>query len=316
MVLIGSSLWGVSGTASQKIFEGYHISPGWLVDVRMGVSGIVLLAIVGFNRLIGRARRREFRSAAPLFAVWKNPRDAIHLVLFAILGLYLVQFSYLTSIQRGNAAMATFLQYLGPAFVLIYATWRAKRLPTRWENLALALAVVGTLLLVTNGSWGKIVVPADAVVWGLISAITLALYTVSPVRLIHKYGSAAIVGWAMLIGAIVSCIQTPPWRVPAASIRMNSLLLIGFVVLLGTLLAFYLYLASTNYITPTETSLIACMEPLSAALASVLWLHTRLGVATVIGGLCILGTVIVLARKSRSVANVTVAAATPTGAAE
>lgn len=287
MVLIGATLWGISGTASQRLFQHFGFTAGWLVDTRMGVSGIVLLTIVAMQQ--GPKR---------LFAIWTRPRDAIHIVLFAIIGLYGVQYSYLTSIALGNAAMATFLQYLGPAFVLIYVTWRAKRWPTRWENVALLLACVGTLLLVTNGTFGSIVVPASSVVWGIISAITLAIYTLAPVTLIRRFKSASVIGWAMLLGAIVSCFRTPPWQTSGAHFNSQVLWLIAFVVIFGTLVAFYLYLASTTYISPSETSLIACMEPLSAAIAAVIWLHTRLGMATVIGGLCILGTVAVLSIKS------------------
>ncbi|QSO55424.1 EamA family transporter [Alicyclobacillus curvatus] len=287
MVLIGSTLWGISGTAAQKLFQHDGFSAGWLVDVRMGLSGIVLLLSVWLSQ--GRQK---------LLAVWKSGRDSAHLIGFAFIGLLGVQYSYLASIEDGNAAMATFLQYLGPAFLLLYVTWRARRLPTRVETTAVILALFGTLLLVTNGVWGKIVVPPSAVIWGIISAVTLAIYTVSPFQLIRKYGSATVVGWAMLIGTVFCSFITPPWHVQGSHFTLSSFLLIGFVVVFGTLVAFYLYLSSTNYITPSETSLIACMEPLSAAVASVVWLHTRLGVATIVGGLCILITVVLLARKS------------------
>ncbi len=287
MVLIGSTLWGISGTAAQKLFQHEGFSAGWLVDVRMGLSGIVLLLSVWVSQ-----------GPQKLWAIWKNGRDAVHLAGFAFFGLLGVQYSYLASIEHGNAAMATFLQYLGPAFLLIYVTLRAHRLPTRIETAAVIFALFGTLLLVTNGAWGKIVVPPSAVIWGIISAVTLAIYTVSPFQLIRKYGSATVVGWAMLIGTVFGSFITPPWHVAGSHFSALSFILIGFVVVFGTLVAFYLYLASTNYITPSETSLIACMEPLSAAVASVVWLHTRLGIATIVGGLCILVTVVLLARKS------------------
>ncbi|WP_054970299.1 DMT family transporter [Alicyclobacillus ferrooxydans] len=289
MVLIGSTLWGVSGTASQQLFQHDGFSAAWLVDVRMGLSGIVLLVSVVFTQ-----------GTPKLWAVWKRPRDAFHLIAFSLAGLLMVQYSYLASIHDGNAAMATFLQYLGPAVILLYVTLKARRLPTQIEGVALVFALVGTFLLVTNGAWGKVVVPPAAVIWGLISAITLAIYTVSPYSLIRRYGSAPIIGWGMLIGSIGCSMVAPPWQTGHSRFSTGSLILIGFVVVFGTLLAFYLYLSSTNYITPSETSLIACMEPLSAAAASVIWLHTHLGVATVAGGVCILITVILLGVKSNT----------------
>lgn len=301
MVLVGATLWGLSGTASQRLFHHYDFTAGWLVDVRMGVSGLVLLAIVAIQRGPGKLVSVFWRhppNVARSERVDGGTGTVLHVLFFSIVGLFAVQFSYLESIALGNAAMATFLQYLGPAFILLYATTVSRRLPTRWELISLVLAVLGTLLLVTNGEWGKIVVSTGAVIWGLVSAVTLAIYTVSPVSLIRQNGSAVVIGWGMLIGSVVSCIRTPPWRIGSEQFTPESIILTAFVVLLGTLLAFYLYLASTQYLTPTETGLIACMEPLSAAVAAVIWLHTHLGPGTVVGGVCILGTVAILATTS------------------
>jgi drug/metabolite transporter (DMT)-like permease len=153
-------------------------------------------------------------------------------------------------------------------------------------------------LLVTNGSVHTVAVPAGAVAWGLVSALALAFYTLFPTRLMQQYGTLPIVGWAMFLGGLACSLVAPPWRVTGQHWSIEVLLLVGFVVLGGSLLAFYLYLASTRYISPTEAGLAACVEPLSAAVASVLWLHTHLGVATLLGGLSILGTVTVLSLKS------------------
>ncbi|WP_274435955.1 EamA family transporter [Alicyclobacillus sp. ALC3] len=65
----------------------------------------------------------------------------------------------------------------------------------------------------------------------------------------------------------------------------------------GTLIAFYVYIASLKYISASETSLLACGEPLSAATIAVAFLHVEMGLAAVLGGLCIIVTVAILARK-------------------
>lgn len=80
---------------------------------------------------------------------------------------------------------------------------------------------------------------------------------------------------------------------------MWAAVLVGFVVIGGTLVAFYLYLTSQRYISPAETSLLACAEPLSAALAAVVWLHTPLSIGEIAGGLCIVATVAVLSWGNR-----------------
>jgi drug/metabolite transporter (DMT)-like permease len=286
MVLIGAGLWGLSGTAAQELFQHDGFTPGWLVTMRMSISGVILLFIVGMR--IG---------FASLFQVWKNPQNRTQIIIFSILGLIGVQYTYFTSIHLGNAATATFLQYLGPLFIMIYMSLRQRRLPSLPEGFAVLFALTGTFLLVTNGSLHSVVVSDGAIVWGIISAIALAFYTLYPGPLLRRIGSATTIGWAMLIGGLICATLTPPWQTRGQHWNLTSVYLIGFVVIFGTLIAFYLYLASTHFITPTETSVTACFEPLSAATAAVVWLHVTLGPATVIGGLLILVTVIILTVK-------------------
>jgi drug/metabolite transporter (DMT)-like permease len=289
MVVIGSTLWGLSGTAAQQLFQTYGFSPTWLVTMRMSVSGLLLLLFVSTKMGVRHT-----------FVLWKHTGDRWRIGLFAVLGLIGVQYTYFESIDLGNAATATFLQYLGPAVIMVYLGLRNRRMPNRRESTALALALIGTFLLVTNGSASTIVVPTGSVVWGVLSAVALAYYTLYPGVLIERWGSATVVGWAMLIGGFFCSFLAPPWHVTGQRWTFQSLGLVAFVIFFGTLLAFYLYLASMKHITPSETSLIASCEPLSAAIAAVLWLHVHLGFATILGGLCIIAMVILLTVKSRA----------------
>ncbi len=289
MVVIGATLWGLSGTAAQQLFQGGGFAPGWLVSVRMTISGLLLLLAV--------AAKSGMHS---VFDIWRNVKDGMRVVVFGVLGLGGVQYTYFASIHLGNAATATFLQYLAPAVIIVYLAVRTRRQPTRREYIALVLALVGTFLLVTNGSWHTVVVPVGALVWGLLSAVALAFYTLYPGNLMKSWGSALVVGWGMFIGGAAMGLYFQPWNTTGQLWSVPSAALVVFVVLFGTLVPFYLYLGSMRYISPAETSLAASFEPLSAAVASVLWLHTKLGVATVIGGLCILGIVVVLSARTKA----------------
>jgi drug/metabolite transporter (DMT)-like permease len=289
MVVFGSTMWGLSGTAAQELLQSYGFTASWLVTMRMSLSGLLLLIFVAMKT-----------GAGSTFALWKHPGDRFRIILFAVLGLIGVQYSYFASIHFGNAAMATFLQYLGPAVIMVYLALRRRRIPNIWESIALCMALLGTFLLVTNGSTRTVVVPTRAVVWGIVSAVALAYYTLYPVGLIARWGSATVVGWAMLLGGVCCSFFAPPWQVAGQQWSIQSACLVAFVIFFGTLLAFYLYLASMKYISPSETSLVASCEPLSAALAAVFWLHVKLGLPTVLGGLLILVMVILLTVKSRS----------------
>jgi drug/metabolite transporter (DMT)-like permease len=283
MALIGPILWGVSGTVAQKLFQYDGFSPGWLVTVRMIISGIILL---------------WFGWSKGVWEIWKDSKDRIQLIIFGIIGMLGVQYTYFATIQVGNASVATLLQFLGPALITVYFSLRFKRLPSAVELLALCLAFLGTFLLVTNGSVHKLSVPGNAVAWGLTSAFTAAFYIVYPGALLKRYSSTIIIGWGMLIGGLGMAIISPPWQVAGQHWTILSSTFVGFVIIFGTLLPFYLFLDSMRYIGSTYASVLSSAEPLSAAVVSVVWLGIPMGFFEVIGGLCIIGTVVSLSVNS------------------
>ncbi|QQE77787.1 DMT family transporter [Alicyclobacillus sp. SO9] len=287
MVLVGAALWGISGTVAQRLFQFDSFHPAWLVAVRMSVSGLVLLTIAGLRR-------------HHPFAVWRTPGYRSRLLIFSFAGLLAVQYTFFAAVATGNAATATFLQYLGPVFITVYFAIRLRKLPGKSELFAVLFAVIGTLLLVTNGHLSTLIVPVKAVIWGLLSALALAFYTVYPGNLIRRFDSASMIGWGMLLGGLGLYSVAPPWAVAGQQWSWLSALFVAIVVIFGTLIPFYLYLASLRHISPSETSLLGGLEPLAATVTSVLWLHIPFGVATAAGGLCILATVTLLSVLPRN----------------
>lgn len=286
MVIIGAALWGISGTVAQTLFQDHHITVGWLVDIRLLGSGIVLLLM----SLLGKERQKVWK-------VWTEPKTAFALILFAILGMLGVQYTYLAAIAKGNAAVATLLQYLAPVFIAFYFVAKRRVLPTWAEWLGIFLALLGTFLLLTNGSTKNLHIPFSAVVWGLLSAAALAFYTIHPGKMLKRWGAPIIVGWGMMIGGIALAFLYAPWQLPATHWTFTTISFTAFVILFGTLLAFYLYLESQRYITAKESSLLACTEPLTAVLTAVLWLGVPMGIFQWLGAISVLGMIVLLALK-------------------
>jgi drug/metabolite transporter (DMT)-like permease len=155
------------------------------------------------------------------------------------------------------------------------------------------LALLGTFLLVTQGNIQSLSISGWALFWGLTSAVALAFYTLQPHKLLQNWGSTVVIGWGMLIGGISFSFIHPPWSFQGYW-SMSSFFAVAFIVIFGTLIAFYCYLESLKYISATETSLLACIEPLSAAILSVIWLRVSFGLEEWLGTLCILTTIMIL----------------------
>ncbi|KZL92315.1 DMT family transporter [Clostridium magnum] len=281
LVIIGSMLWGVSGTVAQYLFQKKGFSPEWLVVIRLLVSGITLL-------LYAFAKGNQ-----DIWKVWKFKHSRLNLIFFSVIGMLGVQYTYFAAIKYGNAATATILQYLSPVIITCYLAIRTKKVPSLQEIVAIGLAMVGTFFIITKGNIHSISISKLALFWGISSAFAAAYYTLQPRTLLAKWGSTLVVGWGMLIGGLAFSFIHQPWNF-TGEWSINSIFAVIFVVLFGTLIAFHCYLESLKYIQPTETSILSSVEPLSAAFLSVLWLHVPLGMLQWLGTVCIIVTVIIL----------------------
>lgn len=276
-------LWGISGTVAQFLFQNEKFSPEWLVVIRLLVSGLILL-LYAFKQ-----------GSRDIWGIWRSKDYSLRLILFSLIGMVGVQYTYFAAIKYGNAATATILQYLSPVIITCYLAIRTKKFPNFPESLAILLAMLGTFFILTKGNFHSLAISKLAFFWGIGSAFAAAFYTLQPRSLLTKWGSTLVVGWGMLIGGIAFSFIHQPWNF-TGHWSITSMLAVIFVVLFGTLVAFHCYLESLNYIRPTESSVLTSVEPLSAAFLSVLWLKVPFGPPEWLGTVCILVTVIILSR--------------------
>ncbi|MEH7085214.1 EamA family transporter [Neobacillus drentensis] len=286
LVLIAATLWGVSGTVAQYLFHTQGFSTNWLVVNRLIFSGLGLLFFA-----------QTFKKQN-IWSIWKNKQDILRLVIFGILGMFGVQYTYFAAIEYGNAATATVLQYLAPVIIVCYLTFRSKKLPAKNEVMAIGLALFGTFLLVTKGSIHSLSISGSAFTWGILSAFALAFYTLYPGKLLEKWGSLLTVGWGMLIGGIGFSFIHPPWKFQGHW-SLSSFIAVVFVIIFGTLIAFFCFMESLKFIGASEASLLACVEPLSAAFLAVAWLQVSFGPAEWIGSFLIITTIFILSGNKR-----------------
>jgi drug/metabolite transporter (DMT)-like permease len=282
MVLISASLWGISGTFGQFLFQQRGLSVEWVMSVRTLSSGVILL---------GASLLTQPKST---FEVWKNKKDAIQMLIFGLFGMLLVQYTYFAAIKHSNAATATVLQFSSPVLLALYYAIRYRR-PLHWAGgLAIVAATIGTFLLVTHGDPSSLRISGTAFFFGIASAVTLGFYTIQPMGLLKKYASLSIIGWAMIIAGIgISCFHAP-WQIEGQWDEKTFYYTL-FIIVLGTLIPFYLYLNAVKYIGAEKSVLLTSAEPLCAAALSVWWLGVSFTWIDWTGALLIISTVFILA---------------------
>jgi len=258
------------------------VDTGWLVTMRLLFAGAALL-------LISAARQGR-----QVLAVWRS--DGLSLLAFGLIGMMPVQYTYMAAINASNSAAATVLQFTAPAMVAMWLVLTRRRWPDGRELLAIALAVLGTFLLATHGRIGALSISAVALSWGVASAVAAAFNSLQPVGLLRRHGPAMVAGWGMLIGGVALSFLHAPWKVQGVW-DGRAFLLFAFILVLGTLVAFYLFNTALHMIGAQKTILLTCGEPLSAAALAVWWLGVTWGAMDWLGTACILATIVLLAKE-------------------
>lgn len=284
LTLAGGTMWGFSGTCGQFLMQTKGLTSNWLVPIRLFTAGLLLLLIC------------YLREGKKIFQVWK--RDAAGILIFGILGMSMCQYTYFTAIGASNAGTATVLQYIGPVLIMVWLSLKNRALPHANEVSAIILAVLGTFLLATHGKPGAMVLSEKALFWGLLSAVALGVYTVQPGRLLETYGSAMVTGWGMLIGGVMLNVLFRPWTIPV-TVDFSVIAGMTVIVLVGTIIAFSCYLEGVRLVGPKKGSLYASVEPVSATVFSVIWMHASFGWMDFLGFICILATVFLLAMDKK-----------------
>ncbi|WP_220751274.1 DMT family transporter [Apilactobacillus xinyiensis] len=288
LAIFGSLLWGIQGPVSQYLFADNHLSPEWLMGVKMGISGILILLFT------------KFFKHENIFRIWHGKTNIMVFILYAVFGLSAVQYLYLVTVRASNAGTATILQSLGTIFIVILTVIIYKHAPSKYELTAVIVALIGTWFLVTKGYLTHLAITDVALTLGLLLAFSGAIQTMLPINLLKKFSSLLVVGWAMVIGGVIFTIIHPFWH-DAPNFNLGTILGVSFIVLFGTMTSFLCFINSLKFISPTVAGLLNTFEPLSATLGTILFLNTDFNIYEIFGGILILSTVFILslgARKS------------------
>ena len=286
LTLLGATLWGVSGTSVQFVGNFRNMNLEWLLTMRLITAGL-LTVLYGW-----------IRQGNTIFNVFRNWRDTLGLVIFGVFGMALCQYTYFRSIVIAGAGIATVLQYLAPSMIIIYLLVRYGKRPSTGEIISVILALVGTICLMGNNGFSFESFRSDVLFWGLLSAVGVAVYSVSPVRLLATYGTIPIVGFGMLLSGLVAAVL---FQQPHSYATWDVWTVVGCfnVVFLGTIVSFNAYLEGVKRIGAVSGSILSSIEPISAAFFGWALLGNQFNWVGILGMAMIIATVIIIALEKR-----------------
>lgn len=255
MAALACVMWGISGLFAKSLFNvSKDITPLWLTQIRLIISGLILLLTAGVMR------------QRPLACL---KTDCKTLTAYGLLGLVPVQLFYFVVVQQANASVATVLQFCGPFIVMAYMVARHKQV-LRWLDVLAALgAFAGVFLLATHGDVSHLALTPAVLFWGALSAIGVATNTLIPIKILKRVPSLVVTGWGMLFAGIALFLIHPQF----ASVPNTPRVWIDVlgVIIIGTLIPFQLMMNSLRFILPSTATLLDAFEPWSATIGSVLF---------------------------------------------
>lgn len=285
MTITGGTLWGVSGVCGQFLFQNKDVTASWLVPVRLMMAGIFMLCFY-----IWKDKKKAF-------AIWQKKENRWGILIYGLAGMMLCQYSYFQTIEWSNAGTATVIQYLGPALIVVWVCLQTRRLPERKEIIGVLLALLGIFLIATHGNPTSLALSGRALLMGLISAVSVVIYTVQPEKLQKQFPTPLILAWGMLIGGCVLTVLFRPWhQTVIVDAQMVTTLLV--VILLGTMASFSLYMTGVKLIGSVKASLYSCVEPVASMVLTAVWMKVQFTLPDIIGTVCIILTIIILALPS------------------
>lgn len=261
LTVVAGIAWGLSGTSGQYLMA-HRISALVLTNLRLLIAGGILM-------LLAYATAKD-----RMLAFLKDRKSLLSLLIFALIGLFLNQFAYLTAIQETNAGTATVLQYVCPVGILIYSCIKDKVAPTLGEIISIIFAIGGTFLIATHGQLDQLSMTPAGLFWGLFSALTYALYIILPIALIKKWGSSLVIGVGMVIAGLVALPFTGVLQT-AIPTSLDFLLAFAGIILIGTVFAYTAFLKGASLIGPVKSSLLASIEPISAVFFAFLIMNEQ-----------------------------------------
>jgi drug/metabolite transporter (DMT)-like permease len=276
MIIAGAMLWGATGPMIEWLLDNTEMTVQFMLVIRLLFAGALLLTML---KIQGK------RITLP----WRTKFWARQLLIFGIVGMLGVQYTFVATINVSSAVIATLFQFLAPIYIILFVSWMHRKLPPVAQVAGMFVTLVGLFFLLTNGSLSGITISKGTVLWGLVLGFTFSFYTLYPSRLMHEWGVLVSVGWAMLIGGIALLIMNPISVVKQSYLltEWSTALMLFLIIIVGTS-AFILFLASMKYITAIETSILSSFEPLTAIIISMIWFGQVLGAWQLAGAVVML----------------------------
>jgi drug/metabolite transporter (DMT)-like permease len=293
MVAVAATLFAVNGTVS-KVVLGSGLSSLELAQIRSTGAAVGLLA---FLLVVARHLLRIGR------------RELLFLAVYGVTGIALVQWLYFVALDHLPVGVALLIQFLGPLWVALFARFVYHEAIRRRVWGALVLCLVGLSFVVEL--WTGVAFSTIGITAALAASFSLAAYILMAERERRHRDAVSLSFYGFLFASLFWAVINPLWTFPwstlgdTVSLQGNLSdrsapvwLLVGFVIVVGTMVTFSLLTGALRHIPATRAAIVSTLEPVVATVVAWAWLGESFGASQLVGGAIVLAGIF-LAQTAR-----------------
>lgn len=274
-VLLSAVLWGVIG-----IFTRSMQNIGFTAVQIVAVRAFITTAIMGLFLIIKNPK---------LFKI--SPRDLWMFFGTGICSFLIFNICYMSSIGENSLSVACILMYTSPIWVTALAVPLFKERMTLHKIISFIICFGGCVLVCFSGS---LKLTNIGLIYGLLSGLGYALYSIFGKYASAKYSSLTVTFYTFLfasVGVLPLC-NLPKITVLLSS-GVNVMWSVG-IAIICTVLPYLLYTCGLCKIGAGKASVIAILEPAVASFVGTLVFGESMGVLGVFGIIAVIAGLVFL----------------------
>ena len=277
-VALAAILFAISGTSAKFLFN----------------DGITAYQLIQLRTTLAFAGLLVWLCLKDIALLKISTKNLPYFIALGVLGIGSAQFFYLLAISKIKVAAAILLHYTGPVFVALYVILVQRQRLNIKVALAISGSLIGCFLVVGAYNFQLVALNRIGIFAGMLAAISFAVYSILSEYGMRKYTPWTVLLYGMLFAALMWNSLHPPLEAFLHRYSSFQWGLIVFIGIFGTIFPFGLYFKAIKRIKPTNASITATLEPISAGVIAALFLGEVMVPLQIMGGLIVITSIIIL----------------------
>jgi len=285
LYLIAATLFAINGTVSKALLLT-GIDSSYLSQLRVTLAFLILFVFVALTR--PRAL--------------KISRDEIWILLaYGVLGVAMTQYLYFVALETLPVGIALLIEFTAPIMVALWFRFGLRHQTPRIVWLGLAIALLG--LAMVAEVWNGFTLDPLGVTAAFGAAAALAIYFLlgdAQVQRPEPRDPVSMTMWGFGAATLFWVIVKPWWTFPWDALQGSGNPLgtdgpavpiwglVTSMVVLGTVVPFWLIVMSLHHIRASQASVIGMTEPLLATFIAWVALGEVLAPVQIVGAIVVL----------------------------